>query len=165
MKKNIVDIKTQREQVAAKSQEMQNTVTTTPGWLVRYGLSVFFITLIAIAGFGMIIRFPERISAPASITSENGLPAVRIFIDEKDTAHIRDGQNAVITIKDSPAGNPQKFEGKTGNISYSVEDKKYFVPVLIASANLPGINDKWSADAQITYGERTLLQRILQKEK
>jgi multidrug resistance efflux pump len=59
-----------------RSEEVQDILEATPGWMVRWGMIVIGIFLIVGLAFTAIIKFPEVINGQAIITTEN--PPIKI---------------------------------------------------------------------------------------
>jgi hypothetical protein len=161
MKKEIVDITAQREYVAAKSEEMKKTVTGTPAWLIRYGLSAFFITLLILAGFGTLLKFPERVAVPATVSTSNGERMIRVWMDEKSLPLVKADQEVTVTIKEASGGNNIRVKGKTGRPEISMENKNFVTVIPVNTKDLQQLTDDNPGEAFITYNKRTLLQQIL----
>lgn len=161
MKKEIVDIAAQREYIAAKSEEMKKTVTGTPAWLIRYGLSAFFITLLILAGFGVLLKFPERVAAPATVSTNDGEYMIRIWMDEKSLPLVKAGQEVTVTFQDVSARNSIKVKGKTGQPGLSAQNKTFVTVIPGNKKDLHQLTGDHSGEAFITHDKRTLLQQIL----
>ncbi|TWR24959.1 HlyD family efflux transporter periplasmic adaptor subunit [Mucilaginibacter achroorhodeus] len=56
---------------ARHSDDMQDIITTVPSWVLRWGTTVFFCTLVLILSLSALIRYPEIVKAKLSITSPN----------------------------------------------------------------------------------------------
>ncbi|MCW3104366.1 MAG: putative hemolysin secretion transport system rane protein [Bacteroidetes bacterium] len=54
-----------------RSDEVQEILSHVPGWIIRWGITVFFFTLLMILLASWFIRYPEMISARVTITTEN----------------------------------------------------------------------------------------------
>lgn len=54
-----------------RSTEVQEILTFIPSWIIRWGISVFFITLVMILFASWFIRYPEVVKARVVVTSEN----------------------------------------------------------------------------------------------
>lgn len=54
-----------------RSTEVQEILTFIPSWIIRWGISVFFITLLMILFASWFIRYPEVVNARVVVTTEN----------------------------------------------------------------------------------------------
>lgn len=53
------------------SEEVQEIISDVPHWLLRWGLTVFILVLIAIVAFSAFIKMPDRVSGKLAIESSN----------------------------------------------------------------------------------------------
>lgn len=53
------------------TDDMQDIITAVPGWLLRWGISLFFGVLVLIVGLGALIRYPDIVNAQLRIDSPN----------------------------------------------------------------------------------------------
>lgn len=56
---------------ARHSDDMQDIITTVPGWLLRWGISLFFGILVLIVALAALIRYPDIVNAQLKIDSPN----------------------------------------------------------------------------------------------
>lgn len=56
---------------ARHTDEMQDIITAVPGWLLRWGISVFFGILVLIVTLGALIRYPDVVNAQLKVDSSN----------------------------------------------------------------------------------------------
>ena len=53
------------------SEEVQEIISDVPHWLLRWGLTVFFLVLVAIVSFSAFIKMPDKVSGVLAIESSN----------------------------------------------------------------------------------------------
>jgi len=53
------------------TDDMQDIITTVPGWLLRWGISLFFGILVLIVTLAALIRYPDIVNAQLKIDSPN----------------------------------------------------------------------------------------------
>lgn len=53
------------------TDDMQDIITAVPGWLLRWGISLFFGILVLIAALAALIRYPDIVNAQLKIDSPN----------------------------------------------------------------------------------------------
>lgn len=58
--------------LARHTEEIQDIITAPPGWLLRWGISLFFSVLVLIAGLSAIIKYPDIVKTQLQIRSIDG---------------------------------------------------------------------------------------------
>lgn len=53
------------------SEDVQEIISSVPNWLLRWGLTVFFLILLAIVSFSALIKMPDKVSGKLKIESSN----------------------------------------------------------------------------------------------
>jgi multidrug efflux pump subunit AcrA (membrane-fusion protein) len=56
---------------ARHTDDMQDIITAVPGWLLRWGISLFFGVLVLIVGLASLIRYPDVVNAQLKVDSPN----------------------------------------------------------------------------------------------
>lgn len=56
---------------ARHTDDMQDIITAVPGWLLRWGISLFFGILVLIVGLGALIKYPDIVNAQLKVDSPN----------------------------------------------------------------------------------------------
>ncbi|WP_183574653.1 HlyD family secretion protein [Mucilaginibacter sp. X5P1] len=51
------------------TDDMQNIITTVPSWILRWGITLFFIILVLIVGLSALIRYPDIVKAQLTVES------------------------------------------------------------------------------------------------
>nr|MBX2872453.1 biotin/lipoyl-binding protein [Saprospiraceae bacterium] len=62
-------------------EEVQQLLGNPPGWMLRWGITLVFIAFIVLVIFSNFFRYPDRVSAPVTLTSER--PPVKIVALER----------------------------------------------------------------------------------
>lgn len=62
-------------------EEVQQLLGNPPGWMLRWGITLVCIAFIILVIFSNFFRYPDRVSAPITLTSEK--PPVKIFALER----------------------------------------------------------------------------------
>lgn len=57
------------EEVQLHTEEMQDIITAPPAWLIRWGISIFLLVLLAIFSTSIFIKYPDIVKAPLVISS------------------------------------------------------------------------------------------------
>jgi hypothetical protein len=58
-----------KEVLEIRSEEVQEIISQVPGWLLRWGISLIFILLIALLATSWFIRYPDVIKATLVVTT------------------------------------------------------------------------------------------------
>src|SRR3569623_1707218 len=53
------------------TEEMQDIIGAPPGWLLRWGISLFFAVLVLIVVLGALIKYPDIVNAQLKVDSPN----------------------------------------------------------------------------------------------
>lgn len=53
------------------SEEVQEIISDTPPWILRWGLTVFFLVLVSIVSFSAFIKMPDKVTGILAIESSN----------------------------------------------------------------------------------------------
>ncbi len=76
-----------------RSEQVQEIVSAIPNWLVRWGISLFFMVLLLILFVGWLVHYPDLVSVPFRLTSDNVPKSVvvrsetrimKVFVKEND---------------------------------------------------------------------------------
>ena len=96
-----------RENLHLRSEEVQEIITTPPGWLIRWGITLVFIIILLVIGLSFMIRYPDYIEAKVLVTTMEPTERVvarfsgqieRLFI--KNGEHVQSSQ-ALAGIKNT----------------------------------------------------------------
>lgn len=77
MSKDILD------NIELRSESVQDILTQPPHWMIRWGNSIIFIILLLIMLMSYIIKYPEFIPAPITVTSQNPPEKIEARINSK----------------------------------------------------------------------------------
>lgn len=112
------------------SDKMQDIMGTVPNWIIRWGISIIFITVFVILFMSYIIKYPEVITAPIILTTVNP-PADLIskttgqiqefFVYEGDTLNT----HTIIAVIKNAANYKCILELDSILITYDTEWEKY----------------------------------------
>jgi HlyD family secretion protein len=76
------------------TDDMQDIITAIPGWLLRWGITVFFLILVLIVSLAAVIKYPDVVKTELKIDSPNSPKAVVAKISGKlTTLLIKDNQH------------------------------------------------------------------------
>jgi HlyD family secretion protein len=67
------------------TEDMQDIITAVPGWLLRWGITVFFLILVLIVSLSALVKYPDVVKAQLKIASPNSPKAVVAKISGKLT--------------------------------------------------------------------------------
>lgn len=61
----------EQEEISRPSEDIRDIITTPPSWILRWGISIFFVVLIVIISLSSIIKYPDIIKTTLIINSSN----------------------------------------------------------------------------------------------
>lgn len=61
----------EEKEIAIRTEDVSELLTTMPKWIVRWGISIVFIIMICIVALSVFIRYPDTLAASATITTVN----------------------------------------------------------------------------------------------
>ncbi|ASK31813.1 HlyD family secretion protein [Chryseobacterium sp. T16E-39] len=102
MEKEILD------NIELRSESVQDILTRPPHWMIRWGNTIIFIILILILIMSYIIKYPEFVSAPIVVTSQNPPEKIEARTNSKiEKIFIKDHQevkkNDILMVMQSAA--------------------------------------------------------------
>ncbi|MBT2622171.1 MULTISPECIES: HlyD family secretion protein [Chryseobacterium] len=111
MEKEILD------NIELRSESVQDILTRPPHWMIRWGNTIIFIILILILIMSYIIKYPEFVSAPIVVTSQNPPEKLEARTNSKiEKIFIKDHQevkkNDVLMVMQSAANYKDVLELK-----------------------------------------------------
>lgn len=59
-----------RQNINLKSEEVQELLGTTPSWVILWGTIFIIFTILSLAMVGWVVKYPDVVQAPATLTSE-----------------------------------------------------------------------------------------------
>lgn len=65
------------------SEEIQDIITAVPTWIIRYGITLFFVLLLVLVAGSWFIQYPDLVEVPMQLTVINAPKAVRTRVDGK----------------------------------------------------------------------------------
>ena len=66
----------EEDNIILRSEEVNEILTSTPKWILRWGISVIFILIITAIGLSYFIRYPDILTADINLTTLN--PPVKL---------------------------------------------------------------------------------------
>ncbi|MDN5481308.1 MAG: HlyD family secretion protein, partial [Chryseobacterium sp.] len=111
MKEDILD------NIELRSESVQDILTQPPHWMIRWGNSVILVILLLILVMSYIIKYPEFVSAPVIVTSQNPPEKIEARMSSKiEKIFIKDHQevkkNDVLMVMQSTANYKDVLELK-----------------------------------------------------
>ena len=135
----------EHERIELRSEEVQEILGTPPRWIVRWGTTVTFISIVLMAVVSYIIKYPDVIKAsvvlttaipPESVIAKTDAQILELLVDDKDPVDEGDllvilqstaNYDDVIRL-DSQMIELQKMEGEDPErISYYQPDKSLLI--------------------------------------
>jgi multidrug efflux pump subunit AcrA (membrane-fusion protein) len=121
----------QADYIPLRSEEIQEIMERTPGWMMRWGISLFFALICVLLVTSWFIQYPDVIQTSITITSQN--PPVnlvaqssgklnRLFVSDKEMVD----SNRILALIDNPANfiQVQSLEKELIEISYILQKKE-----------------------------------------
>jgi hypothetical protein len=151
----------QREYHMVKSDDMQDIIGSSPRWFIRYGITVFLVTMALVVGFSFILRFDERLTVPVSVAMENNVPVGELIVEQKDFSLLHAGQEVNITLFAYPAEKYGTLKGRLSSVSYSPQQQKFIARVQFNDQSGMQLYQGLAGSAEVVYGNKTLIKKIL----
>lgn len=107
------------EEIELRSEEVQEILGTPPNWMVRWGTSIAFVTLVVLAWVSFWVRYPDTISGevrvtstdpPKKIISENNAMISEIRVQHEDT--VKAGQVLLVFNSRAKLEDIQELENR-----------------------------------------------------
>lgn len=81
------------ENIELRSENVQDILATPPHWLIRWGNTLFFTIILLILLISYLVKYPEFISAPIVVTSQNPPEKIQARTNSKiEKIFVRDHQ-------------------------------------------------------------------------
>lgn len=105
------------------TEEMQDIIGASPSWLLRWGITIFFIMLIIISSVSQIIKYPDIVKTslkirtldlPISIACPTNGKVFKILVKNNELVNAK----KILAIIQSNVGNINLSAPKTGIVSY-----------------------------------------------
>lgn len=80
-----------KEELEVRSTEVQEVLTYVPNWMIRWGITVFFVTIVLLLVSSWFIKYPQVITSQITVTPGN--PPVRLVSKSAGKVHffVKDG--------------------------------------------------------------------------
>jgi hypothetical protein len=124
------------EYVELRSEEVQEILGTPPSWLVRWGSLVIFLCLAIMIAVSAIVRYPDVVSAPVSITT--AIPPVDVVAEQDayldslmvdDLGEVRENQVVALLKSTARADDVLRLESLLNRWAKMPEDSLGLVDV------------------------------------
>ncbi len=99
---------------ARHSDVVQDIITAVPGWLLRWGISLFFAVLVLIVALGACIDYPDIVKAQLKIDSPNSPKPVVAKVSGKLVQLLAKENQEV------KAGEPLAYLESTANAGFKI---------------------------------------------
>ncbi len=84
--------------IELRSEKVRNIIGQIPSFIVRMGIAVIFVVLLALLAGAYFFRFDHTIEVPATLYSENNQIHYTLEIPQSNMKHVKTGQKVVITV-------------------------------------------------------------------
>lgn len=90
----------QNTEIELRSEEVQEILTRMPHWMIRWGNSIILITILLVLGFSWLIKYPDVITAPITITTQ--IPPEKLVAKSSGRIEKIFVQDRAIVAKNTP---------------------------------------------------------------
>lgn len=87
------EVEVDRHEIARQYTAVDDLIGNPPGWLLRSGITMIALVVAVFFSLAFVIKYPDKISAPAIITSAE--PPVDVFVPvtaRLDTLQVKNGE-------------------------------------------------------------------------
>ncbi|HTH83006.1 MAG TPA: biotin/lipoyl-binding protein [Mucilaginibacter sp.] len=146
------------------TEEIQDIIGVPPVWLIRWGISGFFLVLVAVLSLSEIIRYPDTVKAQLKIRLVNPPKYVEVTTSGKlvklfvqNNGKVKEGQ--ILAVIETATGSTTLTAPKSGRLAYAgiIHENQ----VLLPHQYIFFIND----DNETFFGEMQLPQNTIGKVK
>ncbi|MBK7882738.1 MAG: hypothetical protein IPJ81_02065 [Chitinophagaceae bacterium] len=101
-----------------RSDAIEELISNDPSWMVRWGITIFFFTLLFLLTIAWIIKYPDTVSAPLKITTIDapksiqakiGGKLIKLFVQPNDSVNTND----ILAFIESTASHEQVLKLST----------------------------------------------------
>jgi HlyD family secretion protein len=78
-----------------RSEEVQDILSYIPHWIIRWGITVIFLTILILISISWIIKYPDSITATIVLTTKN--PPIGVIAKSSGTLKLFVGENQYVT--------------------------------------------------------------------
>lgn len=122
------------EEIELRSEEVQEILSKTPSWMIRWGSLLLFSLIILILTISYVIKYPDIISSEVLVTSESPPQKEYAGITAKlDSIYVKESQevakNTVLAVLENPADAEDVFYLKSILDTLEKSDKRLMFPV------------------------------------
>lgn len=162
------------------SDDVQDIITAVPSWILRWGITIFFIILAMLIGLTALISYPDIVKAPLKIVSPDTSVTIlrpdsgdvnflgEMTISQHSIDKVKEGQLVLVKLHSFPF---EKYGILKGKIDYLSEmpgnDGMYRSTITFSvtnrsDQNIPiNIKKGMTADADIITQDATIFDRLL----
>ncbi|GAA3655154.1 HlyD family secretion protein [Flavivirga jejuensis] len=154
----------QLEDIALRSEEVQEILTKVPRWMIRWGSTLFFVLIILLLLLSWVVRYPDIILSEALITTE--VPPQKEYAKttgKLDAILVKDNElvnmNQTLAVIENTANYKDVFKLKAIIDTLKIDTKSFKFPF----DNLP-VLFLGDIDSQYALFENSYIQYQLNKE-
>lgn len=128
-----------------EQDQVQTILGKPPGWILRWGISFIFMTVLILIWMSYLVKFPDILPARVTITTE--VPPVHLFVQS-------DGKIEALLVED-------KVEVAENDLLAIIQNPAKFSDILLLETFLKDIKDKKTEElADVNYLENLQLGEI-----
>lgn len=117
-----------------RSQEVQDVLGRVPPSILRWGITVIALVLIALLAGAYFFKYPDTLSGQATISARNdakgSMPVCTLLLPAQGSGKVKVGQRALVRLINYPDQEFGYLEGRVERISYTPNtDGNYLVQI------------------------------------
>jgi len=147
------------------SEEMEDLISAPPSWMLRWGVTTFFIVLLALAGLSFYIRYPDIARGTLVVVQSPGTGlSGELSIAQAEVIKIHQGQEVLVKLHRYPFEKFGVVHGFIDAVDELPDSRGYFIAHVVFRAPSPQgiiIRERLTADAEVILQERSLMDRFL----
>jgi hypothetical protein len=147
--------------IELRSEKVRNIIGQIPSRLIRMGITVIFVVVLAVLTGAYFFQIDRTVDAPAQLYMKNDRIHYRIEVPRNKLKYLETGQKLVITVHNE---NENSFTTTIQHIDSTVhlnkEQAYYQAYGVIANRNLQA-NKQLEAKATIYVGKANVIDKVL----
>ena len=140
----------EKPHIELRHDAINELLGSAPGWLVRWGITVFFAVIVTLLVGAYFFRYPVVVRSPVVITTEQ--PAIWVVAQSSgkiDSIYVENGslvnKNQVLAIIDNPAKTEDvfKLENELNSLQPYIRDLNNFKDIILTLLSIVTVSTKY----------------------
>lgn len=112
------------------SEEAQDIIGVEPAWMIRRGMIVLSLIILALFCMCYFVRYPELVQVPVTMKlNQSGGYDSKVAIDLQIAHKVKLGQKAIIQLTEFPSSSYGLLEASVSGITEGAMDSVYIVDI------------------------------------